>query len=65
MRRADALRLSVTIETDLVEWLDDYAWSRHVTKSAVIEDLVKALYYEITGEEWITFDEDTNNASEN
>ena len=53
------------MEKDLVEWLDDYAWSHHVTKSAVIEDLVKALYYEVTGEEWITFDEDMNNAGKN
>lgn len=65
MRRQGAMRLSITIDTDLVEWLDDYAWSHHVTKSAVIEDLVKALYYEITGEEWVTFDEDMNDASEN
>lgn len=65
MRRQGAMRLSVTIETDLVEWLDDYAWSHHNTKSAVIEELVKALYYEITGEEWTTFDEDMSDASKN
>lgn len=57
MRRQGAMRLSVTIDTDLVEWLDEYAWSHHQTKSAVIEDLVKALHYEITGDEYIKEEE--------
>lgn len=57
MRRQGAMRLSVTIDTELVEWLDEYAWSHHQTKSAVIEDLVKALYYEITGDEYIKEEE--------
>lgn len=57
MRRQGAMRLSITIDKDLVEWLDQYAWGTHQTKSAVIEELIKALYYEITGEEYIKEEE--------
>ena len=54
MRRQGAMRLSVTIDTELVDWLDNYAWGTHQTKSAVIEELVRALYHEIMGEDWVT-----------
>ena len=62
MRRAGAMRLSVTMDIELVEWLDEYAWGHHQTKSTVIEDLVKALYHEITNEEWESFEEVLQNA---
>lgn len=57
MRREGAMRLSITIDKDLVEWLDQYAWGTHQTKSAVIEELVKALYHEMTDEDWDLFNE--------
>ncbi|HAE24327.1 MAG TPA: hypothetical protein DCG33_03210 [Prevotellaceae bacterium] len=43
MRRETAIRLSITIDRELAQWLDQYAYREHVTKSIVIEELVEAL----------------------
>lgn len=44
MRRKTAIRLSVTIDRELAQWLDGYAHDERTTKSVVIEELVKALH---------------------
>ena len=43
MRRETAIRLSVTIDRELVQWLDGYAHDERTTKSVIIEELVRNL----------------------
>ena len=43
MRRETAIRLSITIDRELAQWLDQYAYRERATKSIVIEELVEAL----------------------
>lgn len=43
MRRKTAIRLSITIDRELASWLDEYAYCQRVTKSVILEELVKAL----------------------
>lgn len=43
MRRETAIRLSVTIDRELAQWLDGYAHAERTTKSVIIEELVEAL----------------------
>lgn len=49
MRRKTAIRLSVTIDRDLAQWLDGYAHDERTTKSVIIEELVRSLLDVITG----------------
>lgn len=50
MRRKTAIRLSVTIDRELAQWLDGYAHDERTTKSVIIEELVKSLFDVITFE---------------
>ena len=50
MRRETAIRLSVTIDRELAQWLDGYAHDERTTKSVIIEELVRSLFDVITGE---------------
>ena len=43
MRRQSADRLAITMDKELIKWLDDYAWSQKKTKSEVVCELVEEL----------------------
>lgn len=50
MRRETAIRLSVTIDRDLAQWLDGFAHDERTTKSIIIESLVGYMREDLTGE---------------
>lgn len=43
MRRATASRLTLTIDNELLEFLDSYAWDHRCTKSDLITMFIEAL----------------------
>lgn len=43
MRRQSADRLAITMDKELIKWLDEYAWSQKKTKSEVVCELVEEL----------------------